>query len=90
MTSLFIINNPHKLIEALPFIGKDDGILLIEDAVALATSNNGNSHCNNQYALEEDLIARGLKDKTHNGWELIDYPQFVELTLTFDKSITWV
>lgn len=89
MSSLFIINNPHKLIEALPFIGKDDGILLIEDAVVLAT-NDSDSHCNNQYALEEDLIARGLIDKIHTGWELIDYPHFVELTLTFDKPITWV
>lgn len=90
MSSLFIINNPHKLIGALPFIGKDDGILLIEDAVVLATTDSDHSHCNNQYALEEDLIARGVKDKSQASWELVDYPRFVELTLTFDKSITWV
>lgn len=90
MNSLYIINNPQKLSEALPFIGENDGILLIEDAVVLATSDSSQTHCKNQFALEEDLIARGLKDKSQASWELIDFPQFVELTLRFDKPITWL
>ena len=90
MKSLYIINNPEKLNQALPFITEYDGILLIEDAVVLSTSNSDSSHCLKQYVLEEDLIARGLKDNTDNHWKLVDYPQFVELTLAFDKSITWL
>lgn len=90
MKSLYIINTPKKLSEALPYIAEDDGILLIEDAVVLATSNGESSNYNNQFVLEEDLIARGLKDKCNDSWKLVDYPQFVELTLTFDKSISWI
>ena len=90
MKSLYIINDPKKLSEALPYIAKDDGLLLIEDAVVLATNDNEQVYCHNQYVLQEDLIARGLNDKSNPGWSLIDYPQFVELTLTFDKSISWL
>lgn len=90
MKSLYIINAPNKLSEALPFIAEDDAILLIEDAVVLATNDSEHTNCTNQYALEEDLIARGLKGKNNTSWMLVDYPRFVELTLAFDKSITWL
>ena len=90
MNSLYIINDHKKLSEALPYIAEDDGILLIEDAVIVATSNGEHSDYTNQFVLEEDLIARGLKDKSNANWKLVDYPQFVELTLAFDKSITWL
>lgn len=89
MKSLYIINQPEKLTEALPYITEGDGILLIEDAVMVATHDNMKKHLN-QYVLLEDLIARGLKSKTNADWTLVDYPQFVALTLEYDKSVSWL
>ncbi len=90
MKNLYIINQPQKLDEALPYISEHDGILLIEDAVVLATGETKQLSGLKQYVLEEDLIARGLHEKTENRWELVDYPQFVKLTLEYDKSVSWL
>ncbi|ACV26990.1 sulfurtransferase complex subunit TusB [Kangiella koreensis] len=91
MKSLYIINQPQKLNQALPFISEHDGILLIEDAVVVATYNSVQVNHQTLYVLVEDLIARGLKDKAGaEQWTLVDYPQFVELTLQYDKSVSWL
>ncbi|MHC9510846.1 sulfurtransferase complex subunit TusB [Kangiella sp. M94] len=90
MKSLYIINQPQKLDEALPYISEHDGILLIEDAVVLAADDTKQLSGLKQYVLEEDLIARGLHEKAENGWELVDYPKFVKLTLEYDKSVSWL
>lgn len=89
MKSLHIINQPEKLKEALPYFTEDDGVLLIEDAVMIATHDNIKMHPK-QYVLLEDLIARGLKGKANADWTLVDYPQFVALTLEYDKSVSWL
>ncbi|MCW9028405.1 MAG: sulfurtransferase complex subunit TusB [Kangiella sp.] len=91
MKSLYIINQPQKLNQALPFISEQDGILLIEDAVVVATYGSVQANHQTLYVLVEDLIARGLKDKVGvEQWNLVDYPQFVELTLQYDKSVSWL
>lgn len=90
MKSLYIINQPQKLDEALPYIAEHDALLLIEDAVVLATDETKQLDGMQHYALEEDLIARGLNKKAKSGWKLVDYPQFVELTLQYDKSVSWL
>lgn len=89
MKNLFIINQPQKLDEAKPYIAEHDAVLLIEDAVVLA-SNEATQPQFLKYVLEEDLTVRGLKKKAANGWTLIDYPQFVELTLQYNKSVSWL
>lgn len=90
MKSLYIINRPQKLKEALPYITEHDGILLIEDAVILATNDHTRTNASNLYVLSEDLIARGLKEKSSSRWVSVDYPQFVDLTLQYDKSVSWL
>lgn len=90
MKSLYIINQPQKLNEALPYLNRADGVLLIEDAVTLATNKTMQAITSNCYVLLEDLIARGLKEKSSNQWSLVDYSEFVELTLLYDKSVSWL
>lgn len=90
MKSLYIINQPTKLNQALSYMAEQDAVLLIEDAVILTTSEQAELPDLKLYVLEEDLIARGLQEQIVDGWQLVDYPQFVELTLSFDKSVSWL
>lgn len=90
MKSLYIINQPTKLNQALSYMAEQDAVLLIEDAVMLATSEQAEFPDLKLYVLEEDLIARGLHEQIVDGWQQVDYPQFVELTLSFDKSLSWL
>ncbi|MRX26638.1 sulfurtransferase complex subunit TusB [Kangiella sp. HZ709] len=88
MKTLFILNNPSKLTTCLEAMAKDDGLLLIEDAVILTRKNIERKEISLQ-ALNEDVTARGV-NHTDPSWQLINYAKFVELTLTFDKSVTWL
>ncbi len=88
MKTLFILNNPTNLSACLEAIAKEDALLLIEDAVIIARKNIEYKHIS-LFALKEDLIARGINN-TDASWELINYGKFVELTLAFDKSVTWL
>lgn len=63
-----------------------DSLLLIEDAVVLSLQNTLKKH----YVLEEDLVARGLLSSCHSSWTLVDYTQFVDLTLELDKTVSWL
>jgi len=71
-------------------------LLLYQDAVYLAIAG---AKYNNQlnalaeklviYVIEEDLLARGLKNKLINNINIINYSQFVELVIQHDKTISW-
>jgi len=41
------------------------------------------------HALKEDVIARGLQNELLDNIELIDFSRWVELTVTFDKTLSW-
>ncbi|WP_223669037.1 sulfurtransferase complex subunit TusB [Kangiella shandongensis] len=85
MKSLYILNNPANLEQCLSAMAPDDALLLIEDAVLLCHQHT----LHNSYILEEDLIARGFATKQSH-WQAVDYPQFVQLTLQYDKTVTWL
>jgi len=86
MKSLYILNNPNLYQQCKKAMTDSDSLLLIEDAVVLSLENTVKNH----YVLEEDLIARGLLLSCHNSWTLVDYTQFVDLTVKLDKTITWL
>lgn len=86
MKSLYILNNPNLYHQCKKAMTDTDSLLLIEDAVALSLQATVKNH----YVLEEDLIARALLSSCHNSWTLVDYTQFVDLTLKLDKTITWL
>lgn len=81
-----------RLASCLRLLGPDDGVLLTGDAVyAGADSQVGaplQQAATRLYALGEDVQARGLTPGT--GVTVIDYPEFVELTLAYDKVNSWL
>jgi len=78
----------HSLARCQP----KDGIVLTEEAVYAVqdeTLCNELSSLDAQvYVLQSDLIARGLEQQCHP-FESIDYNGLVDLSLAFDKVISW-
>lgn len=80
----------NQLHTCLDTMASDDGLLLIQDAV-VACSNNPEwfsrlTGCQKLYVLESDCEARGINAEVG---QRIDYPAMVELTLQFDKTMSW-
>lgn len=88
MKTLFILKSQDKLVSCLEHIKPDDGLLLIEDAANIARQAIP-VETKQLMVIEEDLIARGII-AINSQWQKIDYDGFVEQTLAFDKSVTWL
>ncbi len=90
-----LASKPHvlqALANCLSVCKETDGILLTEDSVYAAINdiqfNSMLAITDKLYLLESDAKARGLHtlpDKV----QVIDYPQMVDLTLQYDKTISW-
>jgi tRNA 2-thiouridine synthesizing protein B len=72
-------------------------LLLIEDGVYAATVGSALEACVRQacarlkvYALRPDLDARGMTDKLIDGVTLVDYDGFVDLTVEYKTSHSWL
>lgn len=72
-------------------------LLLIEDGVYAATVGSSAQASVRQacatlkvYALRPDLDARGMTDKLMDGVTLVDYDGFVDLTVTYKTSHSWL
>lgn len=81
----------HNCIEVL---NDGDAILLIEDGVYAATSVNKDVWENipasvSLFALENDLLSRGVSEKLLSRFESISSTRFVDLSCTYDKVISW-
>lgn len=76
----------------------NSNILLIEDAVLAAVANtacekniaHGIQQHISFYALKPDIEARGILDKITSHVQLIDYAEFVELTIKHHPIQTWL
>lgn len=91
MKSLYLVNNPEKISQCQSLINQGDSILLIEDAVVASNTAFADKMLIDQsYVLKEDLIARGLTHKADASWLQIDYDRFVQLTLEYEKVISWL
>ena len=69
-----------------------DGILFIQDGVYHCCPPDllgGVSQDNAQFALREDLLARGLLGKISERITPVGFGRFVELTVDYDKVISW-
>ncbi len=88
MNTLYILNSPKNLSSCLDHITKDDGLLLIEDAVIVACDAI-NVENQNLMVLEEDLSARGITN-SHSQWRNINFENFVKQTLSYQKSLSWL
>lgn len=88
MNKLFILNLPEKLAECISVMSDADAIILIENAVICTSKKK--LDLQNCYVLEEDLVARGLASSVNDDWKSVNYSEFVKLTLTYDKSVSWL
>lgn len=72
----------------------DDSLLLIEDGVYAAVRNLSGyrrlaGRAGPCYALEDDVIARGLSDRIGAEIQLVDYAGFVELCEAHAHIQSW-
>lgn len=97
---LHIINksplSTQALTSCLRIVQADDVILLIEDAVIAALNNTAFTteitstlETKKIYALKDDLIARGVLDKVISKIKIIDYAEFVDLTVQHYPIQSW-
>ena len=78
----------------LSVLTKHDEVLLIQDGVlAVLEDNPLLIYCLAQqisvYALIDDVLARGLKDQVSHQIKLINYGDFVDLTVKHPQQIHW-
>ena len=102
MAVLHIINKSpfqqHSLESCLRLAKKGSAILFIEDAIYAAQNNTGVSDTVSNaigkhmiYALTPDLLARGIaQDNVIDGFSLLDYDGFVQLTTEYATVQSWL
>lgn len=93
MATLHIINqSPLTHASGLRALDRSlatDSILLIENGVyALRDQRFMERVTQHLYALKADVNARGITPPA-KGVELVDYDEFVRLTLACDRSVSW-
>src|SRR6188474_2179712 len=101
MSTLHTINKSpyvhNSLSSCLKVCTESDGILLLEDGVfGTLTSAPGAEELQilikrgvKVFALINDIKARGLEEKVAQDIELIDYNEFVQLTLEHNCVQSW-
>lgn len=91
-----LLHSPYKtsITSLLSLSSVDDDLICIQDGVILGIKNNVflkkmHKFFNFIYFLEEDLRARGLYDYIFKPDKIINYKNFVNLTIQHKNSITW-
>lgn len=87
----------NTLKSCIAICADNDGILLLEDGVLGVLQNapdaqaliSLNQKGVNIYALSNDIKARALEHKTANYIQLVNYDEFVSLTLSFNCVQSW-
>lgn len=82
----------NALAQCLSLMAADDGLLLLQDAVYAAHGQQQWSKQLKQvkklYLLDEDMQARAISC-THEKAKLINYSEFVDLSLHYEKVMSW-
>ncbi|MCY4265760.1 MAG: sulfurtransferase complex subunit TusB [Gammaproteobacteria bacterium] len=94
MSILFTISKPPALglLESCQsIIEGSDALLLLEDGVYYSLREDlicplGRIPI---YCLEEDLLARGLAEKTFELIQQVNYERFVKLCTEYSKVVSW-
>jgi tRNA 2-thiouridine synthesizing protein B len=102
MSTLHIVNKSpferNSLASCIGHLGKDDAVLLIEDAVVAARDGTTVAPLIREalkngpvYVLGPDLAARAVKrEGIIVGTQLIDYRGFVELAAEHTRTQSWL
>ncbi|BDM64320.1 sulfurtransferase TusB [Shewanella sp. NFH-SH190041] len=82
--------NDNALQTCLRYAGKHDSVLLSGNGVNAILKRQWSMALSpfKVYLLRDDVIARGLTLQA-DGYALVDYAEFVALTLSHDKVISW-
>lgn len=94
MTLHIVTNSPFSspaLTQCLARMAENDGLVLIQDGVYILAEQQLPVQINTTdkvYVLSEDMQARGLKC-THSNISVIDYAEFVALTLAYQRTLSW-
>ena len=88
---MLIIANTSPFVKTLPSEQTNAAIILCQDGVIAATLSRSWLQFNAVYALESDLIARGLlaAAKENDKLSIINLSQFVELTTSHSPIVNW-
>lgn len=85
-----------RLVSCLRLLGQGDAVMLTGDAVYALTKGTEQRQrleslnpSNSLFALQEDLLARGLTDLPERA-QAVDYAGFVELCCRFDRVNSWL
>lgn len=95
MSALHTISGSPRsglLHSCLRLVCPGDGILFIQDGVYHSFPPrllDCVSQDNALFALREDLVARGLSDRMSDRITPVGYGRFVELTVNYEKVISW-
>lgn len=102
MSTLHIVNKSpferSSLASCIGHLGKDDAVLLIEDAVVAARDGSTVAPLIREaltngpvYVLAADLAARAIKrEGVISGMKLVDYRGFVELAAQHARTQSWL
>lgn len=84
-------DSPQSLALKLRYRSEHDPVLLLQDAVVLASQPRMVEQLNQYplFLLSDDLNARGLTPAAGLNVTLIDYPAFVGLTLSTTQQVNW-
>lgn len=98
VSTLFILMKaPHEYhdLDAVAALGGEDriGVMLFEDAVLFPVYKDKRDSivdvADDIYVMGDDLEARGFKGRAGSGFQVIDYPQAVDLIMEeYDQTIT--
>jgi len=88
---MLIIATKSPFTHSLPQAATNASLLLTQDSVIAVTTALKSSIFFKIYALDSDLIARGLLDTAHSNPDVnvINLKQFVELTITTHPIMNW-
>lgn len=94
MNTLFVLNrhDAGALATCRACLREGDALLLLEEAVYHLLDKRDvvqSIEIFPIFALSGDLVARGISARIPSQVECVDYPEFVALTLRFDRVITW-
>ncbi|NVJ49419.1 MAG: sulfurtransferase complex subunit TusB [Gammaproteobacteria bacterium] len=94
MSCLHLVNRPlaaSHLKQLQQRMTEQDALIMIEDACYMATDSELSELMSEikPYLLQIDASIRGIEPRAPYLNLVADYGELVELTLTFDKVLTW-
>ncbi len=87
---LHSINKTAALEQCARVLKPGDAVVLLEDGVYLLLTPKTFADAGvSWFAIAADVALRGLQNQVPEGVRLIDYRQFVELTVEAEKTCNW-